>query len=253
MTASAADMAVLERLQRSRHSCRAFLDRPVPQLLVTRMLEYAQLTASWCNTQPWQTVVTRGEATDAFRAAYLTELARGEPATDLPFPREYAGVYQQRRRECGARLYASLGIDRGDQAAKDQQARRNFEFFDAPHVMIVTSDEALGVYGAADCGAYVSQLLIAAEALGLGAIAQAALASHSPFVRRHFGLDDRRLVVCGVSFGYADRQRPVNQFRTSRVETSEAVTSYDGGFAGAKDTARPPARHPRRHCADSSL
>ena len=234
MTASSSDMDVLDRLLRSRRSCRAFLDRPVPEEMVARLLQCAQLTASWCNTQPWQTIVTRGAATDAFREAYLAELKEGEAASDLPFPREYVGVYQQRRRECGMQLYSSVGIGRADQTAKDRQTRRNFEFFDAPHVMIVTTDEALGVYGAVDCGAYVAQLLLAAEALGLGAIAQAALASRSPFVRRHFGLDDRRLVVCGLSFGYADPQHSANRFRTSRVETAEAVTLHESWPSGAK-------------------
>ncbi len=234
MNASSSDMDVLERLLRSRRSCRAFLDCPVPDETVARLLQCAQLTASWCNTQPWQTIVTRGAATDAFREAYLAELNDGEAATDLPFPRDYVGVYQQRRRECGMQLYSSVGISRADQIGKDRQARRNFEFFDAPHVMIVTTDEALGVYGAVDCGAYVAQLLLAAEALGLGAIAQAALASHSPFVRRHFGLDDQRLVVCGLSFGHADPQHPANRFRTSRVETTEAVTFHESWPSGAE-------------------
>ena len=48
--------------------------------------------------------------------------------------------------------------------------------FGAPHVAIVTSDEALGVYGAVDCGAYVSNFMLAAHSLGVGSIAQAALA-----------------------------------------------------------------------------
>jgi nitroreductase len=234
MNAASPDIDVLERLLQNRRSCRAFLDRPVPEETVARLLQCAQLTASWCNTQPWQTIVTRGAATHAFREAYLAELDDGQTATDLPFPREYAGVYLQRRRECGMQLYSSLGIGRTDQAAKERQARRNFEFFDAPHVMIVTCDEALGVYGAVDCGAYVGQLLLAAEALGLGAIAQAALASRSPFVRRHFGLDDRRLVVCGVSFGYADPQHRANSFRTSRAAAAQAVTSYESWPSSAK-------------------
>jgi nitroreductase len=227
MIDSPADMDVLERLLRGRHSCRSFLDRPVPEELIARMLQYAQLTASWCNTQPWQVEVTRGQATKAFRSAYLAELTAGEPTPDLPFPVEYVGVYQQRRRECGMKLYTSVGIDRADLAARDRQARRNFEFFDAPHVLIVTTDAGLGAYGAVDCGAYVAQLLLAAQALGLGAIAQAALASHSPFVRKHFGLDDRRIVVCGLSFGYADAQHPANRFRTSRAEVTEAVTFHE--------------------------
>ncbi len=56
---------------------------------------------------------------------------------------------------------------------------------------IIHTDEALGIYGAIDCGAYVGNFLLAAQALGLGTIPQAALARHSGLIRRHFGLGDR--------------------------------------------------------------
>ena len=137
---------------------------------------------------------------------------------DFPFPREYLGVYLERRRESGFQLYNTLGIARGDKAAYAKQALENYNFFGAPHVAIIHTDEALGVYGAIDCGAYVGNFMLAAQALGLGTIPQAALARHSGLIRRHFKLGDDRRVVCGISFGFADHAHKVNSYRTSRAE-----------------------------------
>lgn len=217
----------LEGLMQGRRSCRAFRPQQVEHESVMRLFALAQRTASWCNTQPWQVIVTRGAATERFCAAYADELKAGSPAPDFHFPGEYQGVYQQRRRECGQQLYESLGIAPGDRMASKQQTMRNFSLFGAPHVAIITSDRALGTYGAVDCGGYVANLLLAAEALGLGAIAQAALASHSSFVRRHFSIDDSRLVVCGVSFGYADHDSSANGFYTRRAPTEDTVRWLD--------------------------
>lgn len=100
----------------------------------------------------------------------------------------------------------------------------NFRLFGAPHVAIVTSDEALGVYGAIDCGAWVANFMLAAQSVGVATIAQGALALHSPFVREHFGLGDERRVICGVSFGYEDTGHPANGFRTGRVPLAQAVS-----------------------------
>ena len=90
----------------------------------------------------------------------------------------------------------------------------------APHVAIVHTDEALGVYGAVDCGGYVTSLMLAAQALGLATVPQAALAFHSDIVRQHLGLGDDRKVVCGISFGYADREHKANGYRTKPCETA---------------------------------
>jgi nitroreductase len=88
----------------------------------------------------------------------------------------------------------------------------------------VTSESALGIYGAIDCGLYVNNFLLAAQALGVGAIPQAALAMHAPFIRNFFGLPTNRLIVCGISFGWPDREGPVNRFRTSRRSAQQTAT-----------------------------
>jgi nitroreductase len=218
---------VLEDVLAQRYSCRGFQPRPVPRSVIERILAMAQRTASWCNAQPWQVTITSGGATERFRDAVYRHATSNAASADIPFPREYRGVYLARRRECGFQLYDSVGIKRGDREASGRQGLENFRLFGAPHVAIITTDEALGTYGAVDCGAYVSNFCLAARSLGVATIAQAALASQSKFVRSHFGLGDDRLVVCGISFGYEDAAHPANGFRTSRAPLAEAVTWVD--------------------------
>ena len=220
-------IGVLEELLDERFSCRAFKPDPVPRAIIERILKVAQRTASWCNSQPWQVVIASGNAKENFRKEIYAAATSGKDDGDFPFPREYRGVYLQRRRESGFQLYNTLGISRGDRAAYAKQGLENFNFFGAPHVAIIHTDEALGVYGAIDCGAYVGNFMLAAQALGLGTIAQAALAHQSGLIRRHFKLGDDRRVVCGISFGFADRDHRINSYRTSRAAVSEAAVFVD--------------------------
>jgi nitroreductase len=221
-------ISVLEELLHERYSVRAFLPREVPRETIAHVLKVAQRTASWCNSQPWQLLILSGAAKERFRKLIYAEASSGaHDAHDFTPPREYLGVYLERRRESGFQLYNTLGIARGDKAAYAKQALENFNFFGAPHLAIVHTDEPLGIYGAIDCGAYVSNFMLAAQALGLGTIAQAAVARHSGLIHRHFKLGDNRKVVCGISFGYADHAHKVNTYRTSRAGVADAVTFID--------------------------
>lgn len=219
------DLEVVEKLLAARYSCRAFKPDPVPRDAIERVLNAAQKTASWCNSQPWQVAVFSGEAARKFgEDMYRAASERAPPVTDFDFPREYQGVYLDRRRESGFQLYNALGIARGDKAGYGRQMLENFRFFGAPHVAIVNSDEALGTYGAIDCGGYVSNFMLAAQASGLATIPQAALAGYADVVRKHLGVGEDRRVVCGISFGYADAAHLANSYRTSRAAIAEAVT-----------------------------
>jgi nitroreductase len=221
-------IGVLEELLGERYSCRAFRADPVPRATIERILQAAQRTASWCNSQPWQVVIATGEARERFRNEIYAAVSSGALEDgDFAFPREYRGVYLERRRESGFQLYNTLGIARGDRTAYAKQALENYNFFGAPHVAVIHTDEALGIYGAIDCGAYVGNFMLAAQALGLGTIAQAALARQSGLIRRHFKLGDDRRVVCGISFGFPDRDHRINSYRTSRAGLAETVTFVD--------------------------
>ncbi len=218
----------LEDAMRGRYSCRRYKPDPVPRETVRRILERARQTPSWCNTQPWHSHVVSGAAMEKFRAEFHDHAAAGsKPNPDFPFPRRYEGDYRERRKVCGVQLYQSLGIAREDKAAAAEQSLENFRFFGAPHVALVTTEEDLGVYGAVDCGLYVSNFMLAAQDLGVATIAQAALASYPDFIRSHFGIPATRKFICGISFGFPDSGHPINSYRTARVGESESTTWVD--------------------------
>lgn len=227
-----ADAETLARLVGARHSCRGYLPDQVPHATIETMLRIAQGTASWCNSQPWQAIVTEGEASERFRGALYAhatgnrwEDQKTRPEQpDFAFPARYVGIYKERQRETGWALYRSVGVAHGDREASGRQMLENFRLFGAPHVMIITTEEDLGVYGAIDCGAYVANVMLAAQSLGIATIAQAALAGVSGFIREHFGIPAERKIVCGISFGYADPDHPANSFRTTRAALDQVVT-----------------------------
>ena len=207
----------------ARYSCRGFKAEPVPRDTISTILTMAQRTPSWCNAQPWQVVIITGAKLADVRERFIAYVGAHAATPDFPWPLAYNGVYGERRRACGFQLYEAVGIARGDKTAAERQRLENFRFFGAPHVAIVTSDTALGVYGALDCGAYVNTFTLAARALGVASIAQAALAAFPDFWRAELGLAAERRLVCGISFGFEDASHPANRFRTGRAAISDAV------------------------------
>ena len=217
----------LSALLHTRYSCRAYQPEPLPRATIEQILTTAQRTASWCNAQPWQVHIASGATLARLREAFAAVVPTTPATPDLPWPREYRGVYQERRRECGWGLYEALGIAKGDREASARQVAQNFTMFGAPHVAIVSSDEALGPYGAVDCGAYVAHFMLAAHSLGVGSIAQAALASYPAVLREVLSIGDDRTIVCGISFGLADLAHPANHFRTTRADAADSVVWRD--------------------------
>jgi len=225
MGESSNEAEVLGKLLAERWSCRGFQPRGLPREVITRIVDAASHAPSWCNTQPWQLIVTDGEGTEKFRTALSEDVSAGfveEP--DFPFPEAYEGEYLARRRASGWQLYESLGIPKGDRVASGKQLLKNFSLFGAPHVAIVTTDRKLGVYGALDCGLFVQSFLLAAHSVGVATIPQAAMASRAPFIRKYFDIPDDRLVLLGISFGYPDESHPVNSYRTPRQSAEELVS-----------------------------
>ncbi len=216
-------LSVLNQLLHGRHSCRAFRAEPVPRDQIEQIVASATRVPSWCNAQPWQVTITSGPETDRFRDALREEAATATPAPDLPFPLGYSGIYQDRRRACGWALYEAVGIEKGDRAASAQQMMENYALFGAPHCAILSSPAELGPYGAMDCGGFVTAFALAAQALDVATIPQAAVAAYGPFLHRYFQIPGDRLILCAISFGYPDPDHPANGFRTDRAVLDQVI------------------------------
>ena len=230
---------VLASLQSRRRSCRKYLSTPVPNDVIERVFSLAQLSASWCNAQPWEVIVTKGDGTERFRqtlyqTAVTDAMKANDPKlresegrrSDLPMPGAYSGLRKERRRLAGSQLYKAMGV-MGDRNASAQYTLENFKFFDAPHAAIFTSAEELGPYGVLDLGGYLGNLMLVMESFGIASIAQAALAVYGDVVHEFFDIPCDRIVVCGMSFGYPDETHPSNGYRTNRADLEEIVKWYE--------------------------
>ncbi|CUH78170.1 nitroreductase [Tropicibacter naphthalenivorans] len=216
--------ATFADLLRARYSCRAYLDTPVPRADIDAALSEAQHVPSWCNSQPWQVIALSQPETQRFANALYDHVAEAKHQSDIPFPAAYEGIYKTRRSTCGWQLYDAVGIQRGDRAASGAQMRENFRLFGAPHFLLITTPQALGAYGALDCGAYVTAVCLALQARGIGSVPMASTAGFAPFVHDWFDIPEDRAVLCGIALGYPDPDAPVNSFRTDRAEPPEVVT-----------------------------
>lgn len=214
----------LYALLSDRHSCRAFLPDSVPRETLRQIVATAQRVPSWCNAQPWQVTITEPPATARLSDTLLDATKTSTPKPDLEWPSKYTGVYQDRRRTCGFQLYDAVGISRDDRDARTAQMLENYRFFGAPHVAVISTEADLGAYGAMDCGGFVAAFTIAAQALGVATIPQAAVAAYAPVLHQILDIPENRLILCGISMGYADADNPANGFRTERADVDDVIS-----------------------------
>ena len=213
-----------EALVRQRHSVRAFLPDPVPQPLLKRVFDIARWAPSGTNVQPWHVCVASGEVCETLRQGFLERFDRGDKIVTDHAPDGRTGApWQDRKRACARAMYGAMGIAWEDKPARQGAARRNYEFFDAPHAVFLGMHEIFGTQTASDVGMFAQTLMLAMTTHGISSCAQGTLRNYPDFVREVFGLEPEIKILYGISFGYADPTAGVNSARTERAELAETV------------------------------
>lgn len=212
----------------SRRSIRAFLDKPVEQADIARILEVAARAPSGTNTQPWKVYVLLGEArvalSDAILAVHTSpELSRQHTEEYAYYPREWVSPFIDRRRKVGWDLYSLLGLTREDKAGMAAQHARNFRFFDAPVGLIFTIDRIMEQGSWLDYGMFLQNIMVAARGRGLDTCPQAAFTQYHRIIAEQLSLPANERVVCGMALGWADPEKIENSLVTEREPLSTFV------------------------------
>jgi nitroreductase len=103
--------------------------------------------------------------------------------------------------------------------------RQNFTFLGAPVGVIFTMVRRLGLASLIDIGMFLEALNVAARSFGLEACTQAAFGPYHATIRCVLELAPEQEVICGLSFGYEDKEAIPNRLRTSRLPFEEFVAS----------------------------
>jgi nitroreductase len=209
---------------RERRSCRGFLPDPIDRATLTALFAAAQHAPSWCNVQPWHVALTEPPATQRLSDAMLAAAKSGFPAADVPFPIDYPPPYKERRIACGASLYRAMGIAREDKAGRYDAWLRNYGFFDAPHMAVVSCDRRLGPYAYVDVGVWLGYLLTAAAEAGVATCPMAAIAAYPAPLRAQLPIPETDVILFGIALGRSDDAAPANACRTTREPVEANVT-----------------------------
>lgn len=199
-----------------RSSIRAFRPEPLDRATLSKLFTAAQRAPSWCNVQPWHVAVTEPPMTGELSAAMVEAAKTGMPHSEIPFPLDYPSPYKERRIACGAALYTSMGIAREDKAGRYDAWLRNYGFFDAPHMAVISCDRRLGPYVYVDVGVWLGYVMTAATALGVDLCAMASIAAYPEPLRARLPIPETNVILFGIALGHGDPGAPANRTRTTR-------------------------------------
>ena len=228
----------------SRRSVRDFLPTPVPEAVLTALIDDALAAPSWSNTRPYRFAIATGDTRDRISSALLERAddllqirssrlgrrlrgmlkAPGLLFSDFRIPVVYPQDLRARQGQLGKALFEHMGVAREDRDGRDNFVRRNMEFFGAPVAIFVFARSGMGVYSALDAGLAMQNLMLSAQARGLGTCAQGFLAFWSKPIRQEFAIPKGYKLLCGMSLGYA-APSAMNEFVPPVTDVS-AVTCF---------------------------
>jgi nitroreductase len=213
-----------------RRSIRGYKPDPVPKALIEEILALAMRAPSSMNTQPWNFYVVTGEPLDKIRAGNTQRTLEGVPQSrEFRTGEPFAGIHRERQIGVAKQLFAAMGIDRDDQAKRQDWVLRGFRQFDAPVCILVTYDRVLDGSDDTpfDCGAVATALVNAAWSRGLGAVINSQGIMQSPVVREHAGIADDQIILKSIALGWPDDDFPANSVVSTR-KSVEAATVFVG-------------------------
>lgn len=215
----------ISKIIKSRFSSRNFLDKDVPVEVLSSLLDAARFAPSGVNTQPWHVVVLKNQSLKDASQIMLDKFDSeqvGSPEYDY-YPTQWFNPYALRRKNCGLRRFAALGITRHDGEKRKREWRRNYEFFGAPVGLIFLKDRRLGEGSYLDYGMFLQNIMLMATSLELATCAQASIAEYHEELRQHFNIEEHFLVVCGMALGYPNHQETGNSYRLPRESVDNFV------------------------------
>ncbi len=211
----------------SRHSIRAYLDRPVPPDTIRRVLTAAARAPSGGNLQPWHIDVVGGAELARLKAIMRTRVVEapgGEEKDYDVYPKELVAPYRDYRFQVGEDMYGLLGIPREDKAARLGWFARNYQFFDAPMALFCTVDRRMGKPQWSDLGMYLQTVMLLLRAEGLDSCAQECWSTYPQTITAFLGTPAERMLFTGMAIGYADPQHPINRLVTRRAPLDDFAT-----------------------------
>ena len=222
-------MNVVEAIK-TRKSIRDFKPDPVSQKILKKILKIACRAPSASNAQPWQFTVITGDVLENIRMATIEKLQAGHPFSPEWEVEEWprGSVYRRRQVEIAKKLFKLMDIPREDQQKRGEWIEHGFRYFNAPAVIIITSDSSLPeTRPLLDIGGVMQTISLAALEFGLGTCIQNQGVMYPDILRKFAQIPASQRIIVAIAMGYPNWDFAANQVVSTR-ETVENMTTWCG-------------------------
>lgn len=208
-----------------RRSVRSYKKEPVTAELIRSIFAQAQQSPSNCNTQPWHVVVVSGDVRDAVAKKMTADLMSGaKPANAFKAgDADLKDAYRKRQIACAIALYDSVGVKFEEKDKRMELMSRNWQFFGAPHGAFFSMRKDMSEVNAVDVGIYLQTVMLLMTANGISCCPQGALAAFPDAAYEIAGVPEDHGILCGMSFGYAEDEAPINNYDVGRADLDSSV------------------------------
>jgi len=209
----------------TRRSTRAYTDKSVSREIIDRILEYALYAPSGMNLQPWGIYVISGEEKDRLGRVLLKSYKEKQiscsPKTDKPLPDKYGN------RSSEFPIYLEPLLQNLGLSFHKFINEGSCNFYGAPVAVIMCIDDIFPPDRLVDIGIITAYILLGAHESGLGTCPIGLVAEYQDEIKELLNIPENRKIVLGIALGYADKDNPVNAYRSRREEFDRIVKWID--------------------------
>ena len=207
----------------NRKSIRSFIDKPVNDEIIIRILEKSGRSPSGGNLQPWKIYILNGQNMNDFLSFQKDWKGTDHPEYPI-YPSKLKEPYRTSRFEVGEQLYGSIGIEREDKVARYNQMLENFNFFGAPAALFCFIDRQMNQPQWSDLGMFLQTFMLLAQEEGIDTCAQESWSLKQKLVSEFVNAEADLMLFCGMAIGYKEISAPINNYQTKRRNIDEWVT-----------------------------
>lgn len=217
---------MINTLLKKRNSKRSFNDKKVSETDLMQILENASLTSSGGNIQPWKVKVVQNKEILNEISNKVSDhiLNDGELLQDIQYyPTTWKKEYNLRRIETGKGFYTQAGINRRNKEEKINSWIDNFKWFGASTVLFIYVDNIFVNSSKGmlmDIGAFMQNILLTAEELGIDSCPQGAVGEYSKIIKPILNIDEEHSLLLSIVLGYSDNSVK-NKYKPSRLTAEE--------------------------------
>ncbi len=201
---------------KQRKSIRGFTNRVPPKQLILECLEAASWAPNPTSQQPWQFIVLTGSCLKNV-SEIIKNTAPSVPGKTPPQLTESKKAFQKLEKRKKDNFNEMISFLKQKGADMTALAEGNFNFHRAPIVVIFATYPHKDQNYLKSTVSAMQTFMLAAASKGLGTCWANAVSICQDAIKKELGLQDKLILVDGISVGYPDPASPVNSVPRHRL------------------------------------